>query len=202
MKNERPLPHGTRLLSLQAQKVFTGVRFNIYQWQQTQFDASVATYEVAQRDDTVVVIPVVGEEVVIVKEQQPHWEKPGFTLVAGMVRPNEDLEVAARRELEEETGMVFKRFDLVAMDHPMPGIEWFVYTFIASDFERVQNKSLDAGEKNEIIKINFDQLITMTRHKEFVYRPRLVEDYIIEDKLKDLSDLLTHPSKYSLSSGR
>ena len=143
-------------------------------------------------------IPVISDEIVLVKEQQPHWEKPGYTLVAGMVEPGEDLMAAARRELEEETGFIFKNFHLVHVDPTVASVEWFAYTFVASGYEGEKPKHLDAGEKNEVVKMPLDRLVEMTRKRELFYRPRFIEDMLLQERLSDLEDCLKHPEKYAL----
>ncbi len=195
---KRPLPPHTKLHSEKAERVFKGVRFDIYQWQQKQFDDSIATYEIVKRNDTVIVLPIIDGEVVLVKEQQPHWDKPGHTLIAGMVNAEEDLDLAARRELEEETGLIFKDFRLVHVSN-FSSVEWFAYTFVASGYQGQKEKNLDPGEKNETVRVSFDKLIEMTRNKELFHRPIFVEDMLMQDKLEELRDVLKSPEKYSIN---
>ena len=197
MKN-RPLPPNTKLHSENAEKVFKGVRFDTYQWQQKQFDGSTATFEIVKRNDTVIVIPIIDGEIALVKEQQPHWDNPGYTLVAGMVNDDEDLEVAARRELEEETGLIFENYNLVHIETSTPAVEWFAYTFVASSYQGKKEKKLDPGEKNEVVKIPLDKLVEMTRKRELFYRPRFIEDMLMQDKLEELKDLIKSPGRYSI----
>jgi hypothetical protein len=42
-----------------AHKVFSGVIFDVYQWDQELFNGKIATFEAIQRPSTVIVIPVV-----------------------------------------------------------------------------------------------------------------------------------------------
>jgi ADP-ribose pyrophosphatase len=191
---KRPLPPHTKLYSENAERVFKGVRFDTYQWQQKQFDGSTATFEIVKRNDTVVIIPIIGEEIVLVKEQQPHWDKPGYTLVAGMVDTDEDLDVAARRELEEETGLIFENYQLVHIETNTPAVEWFAYTFIATGYAGEKQKKLDAGEKNEVEKVTLERLVSMTRNRELRYRPSFIEDILIQDKLKEFQNFLKSPA--------
>lgn len=194
---KRPLPPNTKLHSEKAERVFKGVRFDTYQWQQKQFDGSIATYEIVKRNDTVIVIPIIDGEIALVKEQQPHWDKPGYTLVAGMVNPDEDLDIAARRELEEETGLIFDNYHLVHIETNTPAVEWFAYTFVAIGYKGEKEKKLDAGEKNEVVKVSLDKLVDMTRNRELFYRPRFIEDMLMQNKLEELKDLIKNPDKYS-----
>ena len=195
---KRPLPPHTKIHSEKADLVYKGVRFDTYQWQQKQFDGSTATFEIVKRNDTVVIIPVIDNEIALVKELQPHWDKPAVSLVAGMVNPEEDLDVAARRELEEETGMIFKEFHLVHVEGHV-SVEWFTYTFIASGYQGQKEKNLDAGEQNEVERISIDKLIDMTRKRELFYRPRFVEDMLVQGKEVELREILKTPEKYSIS---
>ncbi len=69
---KRPLPPNTKLHSEKAKRVFKGVRFGTYQWEQKQFDGSIATYEIVKRNDTVIILPIIDGKIILVKEQQPH----------------------------------------------------------------------------------------------------------------------------------
>jgi 8-oxo-dGTP pyrophosphatase MutT (NUDIX family) len=198
VKKKRPLPPNTILHSKHAKKVFNGVRFDVYHWKQKLFNGKSATYEIAKRDDTVIIIPIIGDEVFFVKEQQPHWKKPALTLVAGMVESGEDLTSAARRELEEETGMIFENFDLVYIEPAVPAVEWFAFTFIATGFKGQKDKKLDEGEKNKVMKVNLKKLVDMARKRQFFYPPRFIEDYLIRNKEKELLQVLKNPKKFAI----
>jgi hypothetical protein len=55
-----------------AHKVFEGVIFDVYQWEQEMFDGSKATFEMVKRPYTVEVIPVmIDGTIAIAYEQQP-----------------------------------------------------------------------------------------------------------------------------------
>ncbi len=197
--NKRPLPPGTKLHSEHSKKVFEGVRWDIYQWEQPQFDGSVATFEIAKRDDTVIIIPMIDDEhVLAVSERQPHWEKDGLVLVAGMVKKEEDLELAARRELEEETGYVLKDFYLVDIEYPTPGVEWGTYTYIAKNLIEQKEKTLDPGEQNSIVILSIEELIKKTREQAFLFRPAYIENFFVRDDIQGFLDVLKDPEKFEL----
>jgi ADP-ribose pyrophosphatase len=195
---KRPLPQGVHRHSEKAKKVFSGIRFDVYQWPQKLFDGTYATFEVVKRNDTVVVIPIVDEKVILVKELQPHWTTPGLALIAGMVEDGEDLQKAAKRELEEETGMIFHNFDLVHVTQAVPAVEWNMYTFIATGYKSEQAKKLDSGEQNEVVNVTFDELIQLTRERGLLYPPSFIEDFIIRDAIDDLKNVFQNPSEHAI----
>jgi ADP-ribose pyrophosphatase len=197
--NKRPLPKNSKFHSEYAEKVFDGIRFDVYQWKQKQFNGSEHTFETVRRTDNVFVLPVIDDKIVIVKEQQPHWDKPGFNIVTGMLEDGEDILVGARRELEEETGMVFRDLYLVHMEQPNVSAEWVSYTCIATGYQgESKDKKLDAGEKNEVMEVSIDEYIKMVRNISFVYRQRFAEDYLIMDKEQEFREILKHPENHSL----
>jgi len=94
-----------------ASKVFSGVIFDIYQWEQEMFDGSVATFEAGRRASTVIVIPVVGDSIALTHERQP--TKDWFIdMVSGRIDTGEEPLTAAKRELEEEAALVSNDWEL------------------------------------------------------------------------------------------
>src|SRR5437868_4756059 len=104
---KRPLPTGTKLYSEQATSIFKGLRFEIFQYPQKRFDGSMVTHELVKRADSVVVLPIVDGQVVVASEKQPHWDNYRLSFIGGLLEDGEDLLVGAKREVEEETGMIF-----------------------------------------------------------------------------------------------
>lgn len=138
-----------------AKKVFTGVIYDIWQWQQELFDGSYTTFEMASRADVVSVIPIIGDELVILHEEQPsHPPRTGFP--GGHIDPGETPLQAAVRELHEETGMVFKNLKLVMVEDIGGGkLDWTAYRFIATGYIRTDEPHIDPGEKIEVEQVPF-----------------------------------------------
>lgn len=130
----------------EAKRVFKGVIFDVYQWQQEMFDGSYATFERLKRTGTVQIIAARGDKVLISFESQP--DKPNFyTLFGGRMEEGEDPLAAAQRELMEETGMEAKEWDLFKVYDPISKMDWKLHYFIARDCQKVQEQKLDAGER-------------------------------------------------------
>ncbi|KAB1645657.1 MULTISPECIES: NUDIX hydrolase [unclassified Pseudoclavibacter] len=149
---ERWLPQSAHLIPQQAELVFRGVIFDTYQWPQTLFDGSTATFEMLRRADTVVVIGIDDDGNVITEnEHQPNGVVRMGGVAAGGVEP-EDASVldAAKREMREETGYAFRNWRLLEVRQPEMKIEWFVHVFVATGVIDVVEQNLDAGEQIEV----------------------------------------------------
>lgn len=179
----------SKRFSEQAKKVFEGIRFDVYQWEQELFDGEKATFEIVKRLDSVVIFGVDNNEIIVVKEKQPHWDKEHMVVVAGGMNKGEEPEAAARREFEEETGLVMKDFELVSVTQETPGVEWFIYVYIARNIVATKEKQLDGGEQNEIVRISFEEMVRMFRNREFLYNSSFIETYLLQNKEEVLKNI-------------
>ncbi len=131
----------------QAKKVFDGIIFDVYHWQQKMFDGSPATFEMLKRPDTVVILALTPDnQLIIIEEEQPHKPK-AWQLPAGQVDGSETPLKAAQRELAEETGYSGGQWELWQQIEPLHKIEWTAHYFIARGVEKTQPQKLDAGER-------------------------------------------------------
>lgn len=181
-----------------AKEVFKGKRWSILQWEQELFDGSKTIFESVMRPDTVTIFPIIDDKIVIIEEHQPQWKEKGLNLISGGVEKGESVYESAKREVEEETGLVFKDYFLVRAMEPMPGIFWNSYIFIAKNLLEKVPPTPEPGEKIMAKEVSFEELISLTREKKFIYRPRLVEEYIIGDDIKGLKDIFLNPENHTL----
>lgn len=179
------VPADAKLIPEQATCVFHGIIFDVYQWQQKMYDGSTKIFERLKRPDSVQVIAVKDEKIVVLEQEQPDM---GFfySFPSGRhdVKSENELQ-AAQRELREETGMTFSSWRLVSATQPYSKIDWIVYTFLATDFISQQEQQLDAGEK---IAITFKKLEEV---KELNQQPQtrdLAKD--IFDKVHSIQELV------------
>ncbi|HXE09878.1 MAG TPA: NUDIX domain-containing protein [Verrucomicrobiae bacterium] len=152
------IPDDSVLVPRQAKQVFQGKIFGVYQWSQQLFDGSEYTFEMLKRIDTVTAICVVNDKILVVDDEQPHLGKrrsfPGGRVDA----QDADIQSAAAREIQEETGYTFKQWRLVKVSQPYRKIEWFVYLFLAWDVGDKHEAKPDPGEKIEVVQLEFDEL--------------------------------------------
>ena len=186
-KSKQPLPEN-------AQLVFEGVMFDVYQWEQKMFDGSKATFEKLKRPDTVVVFAVLDDGKIILTKQEQPGKEPFIGAAGGRVDKNEDILDAAKRELLEETGYEAEEFILWKALQPVGKIEWAVYVFVARKLKRMSTQSLDAGEKIEVIMVDFDEFMQIALQENFyeqeVYRD-IVEAMLHSEKMDKLKKLFS-----------
>lgn len=157
----------TTTIPATATKVFSGVFFNIYQWQQELYDGSFATFERAKRPDSTSMIAVTPDKKIIVTEQEQPSLQPFWALVGGVVDPGETPLEAAKRELLEESGMRAKNLEHWFSVQNSSRVEWSIHTYIAYDVELVQVAAPEAGEKIKLHSFEFEEFIELVQQDRF-----------------------------------
>lgn len=179
------------LIPEQAELKFKGEVFDVYQWPQAMYDGTTATFEMLKREDTVSVIAIKDDKIVIEHQIQPHqdwfYDYPG----GRHDNPAEDELAAAKRELREEAGMTFKTWKLVEVVQPFNKADWFIYTFIATDFESQGPQELDGGEKIDLMEVTLDELNELAKLPNSKF---LIRDFM--EGIKSVDELKNLPALY------
>lgn len=130
-------------------------------------------------------------KIIITHQTQPRkdwfYDYPG-----GRVDAEDESELeAAKRELREETGLVFKNWKLVEVSQPFSKIDWLVYTFVASELVTQTQQELDAGEKIEVLAVSLPELQELAKSKDSQFlRFKGFEN------VKSINELLNQPELY------
>jgi len=189
-----PRPQSNQPLPEHAKLVFKGEMFDVYQWEQVMYDGTTKVFEKLKRPDTVIVIPVLDDErIMLTREEQP-GKKPFIGTCGGRVDSGEDALDAAKREFLEETGYEATDYILWKAIQPVSKIDWAIYFFIAKGCKQVANQSLDGGEKIEPFTVTFDEWLQMVRDKSFPVKeliPDMYEALLDEGKYGELKELLS-----------
>ncbi len=183
-------PQNAKLVPKNADCVFKGVIYDVYQWEQEVFDGTKKTFEMLKRPDSIRVIAIKDGKIVIIKQEQPHVGN--FIDIPGGMHDN-DLENeldAAKRELKEETGITCKTWKLLNAVQIHNKIEQFNYLFLAHDAEeKVEDQKLDAGEKIDVLYLTLSEVKDLLCSPEVRYLPK-----DILNGVKSVEDLLNLPS--------
>lgn len=161
--------------------VFKGLYHDVYHWDQVTFDGSTAIFEAIKKRDSVTVVAVVGNRIILNNEEQPH--RPAFcALPGGVTESNITFLENAKRELLEETGYASDDWEEWFVSDPIDHIkfEWKNHFFIAKDCKKIADQKLDAGEKIETQLISFEEFLELRNNPLF--------------RTKDLSPILEKAS--------
>ncbi len=150
-----------------AKKVFSGVLFDVYQWEQEQFDGTTITFEKLFRNDTVGVIAITQDNKFILTKQEQPGMKPFIGTAGGIVDDNEQPFEAAKRELLEETGYASTNWVLYNAIQPTTKIDWAIFIFIARGAEKIAELRPDAGERVEVLEASFDEFLEIVKREDF-----------------------------------
>jgi len=182
----KTIPGDANLIPANAKKVFSGKIFEVWQWPQEMYDGSTEAFEMLKRPDTVVVVAVRDGKIVITRQSQPNREEEFMDFPGGRADEGETPLESAKREMLEETGMKFNNWKLIEVIQPYMKMEWFIYTFLATDFQEQTDTAHDAGEKIELVNMAFEDLKNIDA--------KLVRfDRGIYTKYANLQDLLSAP---------
>lgn len=162
-----PRPKSNQPIPSSAKKVFEGIIFKVYQWEQEMFDGSKKTFEKLSRGDTVNVFPVTEDNKIVLTRQEQPGTEPFIGAIGGMVDPGEDIETAVRRELLEESG--YEAGSVVLWDSKQlsSGIDWAMYSFVAKDLKKIAELQLDVGEKIELLYLSFDEFVETVAQENY-----------------------------------
>lgn len=175
-----------------AKQVYRGQKIDIWQWDQSMFDGSGALFERAVCADSVVVIPAVGDRILIQNQEQPFGGS--FISLPGGVCEGKDLLADASRELQEETGYTSNDWIYYMVGGAPPSkMIWKNHYYIARSCERHHDPSPDTGEKISLGLISFDDFLSLAddpnfRHKDFI--PTMLRARYVPEKRRELRGAL------------
>ncbi len=167
---EIPRPQSKQPFPAHAKKVFKGILFDVYQWEQEMFDGTKAIFERVKRADTVIVFPVLPDGRIILTKQEQPGSAPFIAGAGGRMEEGEEPEVSAQREMLEETGYEAQEMVLWNAQQPVGKVDWAVYAFIAKGLKKVADLNPDAGEKIELYPVTFDEFLKIATQENFAER--------------------------------
>lgn len=145
-------------------------------------------YFVSVRPEVVTVFPVTEDGDVIMVQQYKHGaqqillEFPG-----GVIEEGEDIELAAKRELVEETGYEVERLIKLStlIDNPTKDTNK-IHLFLALGAKKVKEQSLDDTENIKVIKVPLKDLKQLIRNGEICVAGAVSLSFLALDYLKNV----------------
>ena len=151
-----------------AKKMFEGVIFDVYQWQQEMFDGSYRTFEFLKRKHSAIVFCVFDDKTILINEEEQPGKLPFISLPGGGADSFEETPLdVIKRELKEETGYQAGFWKEIYVDADFPKVDWQIYYFVARNLNKVIDPKNSASEKIHSRKITLDEFLNLHTNPKF-----------------------------------
>ena len=149
---------------------------------------SVRRCEIVSHPGGSVIVPLLDNgDVILVRQYRYPHKKFILELPAGKLEPNEDPLVAAKRELQEETGYIADNYEKLTAMFTTPGFcSEVLHIYLATGLKISKHgQNLDEGEQSLTIEyIPFPKVIEMIVHGEIGDSKTIAGILLAERKLK------------------
>lgn len=117
-----------------------------------------------------VVLITENEEIVMVKQYRHAIQTTTIELPGGVIDTNENPEVAAIREVLEETGYVIDKVNLLYKTAPNPATNNnYAFLYLATGAKQLVNQQLDKFEDIDIVVYPKDEIITLLKEGKILH---------------------------------
>jgi 8-oxo-dGTP pyrophosphatase MutT (NUDIX family) len=139
---------------IRTERIHEGVIVNLRSSDYRRPDGTVVTREVMDHPGAVVMVPVEGDHVLMVRQPREAVEEFTLELPAGKLdHPDEEPLACARRELAEEVGRAAATWRDLGGFYTAPAIlTEFIHCFMATDLTPAEAVTADEDELIEIVE--------------------------------------------------
>lgn len=113
--------------------------------------------------DCAAIVALTSDNHIILKQEYRHcYGQDLIEIPAGVLEDGENPLETAKRELEEETGYVGKKWTYLGKTvESSAKLTNYMHIYLAEDCEKVSGQNLDYGEDIEVIEMDLDKAIEM-----------------------------------------
>lgn len=138
---------------LSRKEVFNNDIISVFEEELYLPNEQTVTWTFTGKREAVGIIAVIEDRVILVKQYRPAIEKDLIEIPAGIVELGENIEIAARREFEEETGYYAQKIEKICSYYGSAGINAGQYhIFYASELVKT-SQNLDENEFVEVLEL-------------------------------------------------
>ncbi len=160
---------------IKKEKIFSGKLISVYKRIVRHSDGSFWERETASYNGSAsCVVAVENDNIIMIKQYRPSVEEKLLEIPAGKIDKGETAEQAAKRELEEEVGLIPLNLKELADFYPTPGfVDEKLHLFFADRFKEGK-VHLDPGEVLDVFKLPVSK----------------INEYIFSNKIKDAKTII------------
>ena|SRR5215217_4280937 len=153
--------------TLETKHVYAGIRIDRCELPNGHIlDCQLLAYA----DEIMIFALTKQQEVVLIRQYRHGVQQVILELPGGSVDEGESPLEAAKRELMEETGYSSDVFIEVGCASPNPAVYTSkIYSFLATDVEKIADQSPDDAENVEITLIPFEAVISMAKRGDLIH---------------------------------
>ena len=159
-----------------AECIFSGIRSEIYQWDQEMYDGSCSIFEMLRFLDGAFTIAITPDQRILLTEQEQPAKQHAFLGLPGWSfdSPLEDALECAQRELLEETGFSSDDWKHWHTFEWSGNVATFTHFFIAREVLKVQEIHPDRGERIRLFSLSFDEFLLLSSDIRFHHHWSLI----------------------------
>lgn len=149
-----------------ADRVYAGIRYDVYHREQELFDGSFSTYELVSKKPVTWILPVIDSKILIVDEDQP-GKSPATGLIAGHNYTWADPLDIAKEHLHDEVGYVAGKYMMLQVYRGINDMRYEDDLFIAKECIQTDAAQQDALAHINTRRVSFIEFIEMCRNPSF-----------------------------------
>lgn len=179
-----------------AKKVFSGLLYDVFQWEQKMYDGTTATFEKLIRPDSLGILPVLDNGNIIVNYEEQPGRDLEVNMPLGRMESNENNPAdAALRELREETGIIPQKLYFVEIKTPKGKVMQNTHYYISKGIKEKLKQNLDSGEKIESREMDLDKYFNLIKNLETEV-PELFYKVLMNEGQDKLKRMILNPEEY------
>ncbi len=149
-----------------SKKVYKGTRFDVHALEVQAKSGKSVKKEFISHPGAVVILPLLEDQVVMIKNERFSVGKTLWELPAGTIELDEPHDKTAYRELIEETGYEAEKISPLLSYYVGPGIcNEIMYVYVAEGLKEV-GQSLDDSEKITVETVPWNKILEMIQNGE------------------------------------
>lgn len=143
---------------IDSELIYSGEILKLFKDKVRLDDGREAVKEVVRHNEAVCVLPVEGENIILIRQFRYPAQKEFIEIPAGLMGLGEDPEETARRELREETGYNAKKLNKLFSFYSSPGFtDEKLHLYLATNLEPGK-QDMDPDEEIEVVKMDIKEL--------------------------------------------